>query len=211
MIRGEVSFFSLLFAVPNVRKKRFNNSDKVSCPLTFFFSCHPHPRDIFVVHGKKEDICSEVARLATPVLDDMGMELVDVELRREQRDLVLTLFIDREGGVTLDHCAEVSHEVGTLFDVEDVLSGPYRLEVSSPGLDRPLKKLADFERFTGRPAKIKTRVPCDPDGSGHSRKTFRGLLRGVDGERILLQPEGKNEGEIRFLFAEIEKANLEFS
>jgi ribosome maturation factor RimP len=164
-----------------------------------------------VVHGKKEDICAEVVRLTTPVLQDLGMDLVDVELRYEQRDLVLTLFIDKEGGVTLDHCVEVSQEVGTLFDVEDIISGPYRLEVSSPGLDRPLKKLSDFHRFAGRPVKMKTRLVCDPDGSGHKRKTFRGLLKGVDGNRILLQPEGQGQGEIGFLFEEIEKANLEFS
>jgi len=164
-----------------------------------------------VAHGKKEDICSEVSRLAIPILEDLGLELVDVELRHEQRDLVLTLFIDKEGGVTLDDCVEVSHEVGIRFDVEDVISGPYRLEVSSPGLDRPLKKLSDFERFAGREAKIKTRFLCDPDASGHSRKTFRGLLRGVDGGRVLLLTEGKNGKKIGFLLEEIEKANLEFS
>jgi len=163
-----------------------------------------------VTPGKKEDICSEVARITVPVLDDLEMELVDVEIRREQRDLVLTLFIDKEGGVTLDDCVEVSREIGTLFDVEDIIKGSYRLEVSSPGLDRPLKKLSDFERFAGREAKLKMRSPCDPDSSGNRRKTFRGLLRGVDGGRVLLLLDGKDNEEIGLPFGEIEKANLEF-
>ncbi|MBN1142427.1 MAG: ribosome maturation factor RimP [Deltaproteobacteria bacterium] len=160
--------------------------------------------------GNKGEIVAQVVRLASPVLEEKGLELVDVELRREQRDLVLTLFIDREGGVTLDHCADVSHEVGTLFDVEEIISGPYRLEVSSPGLDRPLKKLTDFERFCGHPVKIKTKFTCDPDGSGHPRKTFRGRIGRIDGNRVRLLMEGKNGEEVDFLFEEIEKANLEF-
>lgn len=159
----------------------------------------------------REDIVAKVTRIATPVLHQMGMELVDVELRHEQRDLILTLFIDREGGISLEHCVDVSHEVGTLFDVEDIIGGSYRLEVSSPGLDRPLKKLSDFERFSGRAVKIKTKRLCDPDASGHPRKTFRGVLLGIDGEQIRLKTEGKTEVEVRFLPDEIEKANLEFT
>ncbi|MBR5998746.1 MAG: ribosome maturation factor RimP [Deltaproteobacteria bacterium] len=158
---------------------------------------------------QKNKIVEEAARIVAPVLEEQAMELVDVELRTEGRDLVLTIFLDKEGGITLDDCVAVSQEVGTLFDVENLIDRAYRLEVSSPGLERPLKKAKDFDRFAGQPVKIKTRLLCDPDNSGHPRKTFRGVLLGMDGEMVRVRLREKDV-EASFALAEIDKANLEF-
>ncbi len=162
-----------------------------------------------MMREQKNKIIEEAARIVAPVLEEQAMELVDVELRTEGRDLVLTLFIDKEGGITLDDCVAVSQEVGTLFDVENLIDRAYRLEVSSPGLERPLKKAKDFERFAGQPVKIKTRLLCDPENSGHPRKTFRGVLLGMDGEMVRVRLNEKDV-EASFALAEIDKANLEF-
>lgn len=147
--------------------------------------------------------------LVTPILDDMGFELVDLVYRREEKGWVIRIFVDREGGVNLDDCASVSREVGALLEVEDVVSSAYRLEISSPGLDRPLKKAGDFERFTGKLAKIVMAQKVDPDDRGHERKTFVGHLRGLDGEIVLLEQSDKKGGVVKLPLADIDKANLE--
>lgn len=155
-------------------------------------------------------IVERVETLILPVLEDLEMELVDIEYQREGRGWVLRIYLDKEGGITLDDCAVASREISTLLDVEDVVDTAYNLEVSSPGLDRPLKKLEHFERFKGEDAKIKTLVSCDPDNRGHKRKTFSGTLQGVqDGKIVLLQTDKKG-GEVFFGLNEIEKANLVF-
>ncbi|RPJ40902.1 MAG: ribosome maturation factor, partial [Deltaproteobacteria bacterium] len=87
------------------------------------------------------------------------MELVDVEYQRESPGWVLRLYLGREGGVTIDDCAEVSREVGTILEVRDLIPNPYILEVSSPGLTRPLKKLEDFQKYRNALVKIKTFAP----------------------------------------------------
>ncbi len=143
----------------------------------------------------------KVAELAGPVIESMGMELVDVEYRREPGGWVLRLYIDKEGGVTLDDCSEVSGEVGMLLEVEDVIAHSYNLEVSSPGLTRPLKKRSDFERFVGRVMKVKCFEPVG------GRKHFVGINRGIDGDDVVVDLDGE---EIRIAFSNIAKANLEF-
>ncbi len=94
-------------------------------------------------------VTEQVEQLVQPLLDDLGFELVDLEYQREQNGWVLRFFLDKEGGITLDNCAEASREISTLLDVEDLVPTAYNLEVSSPGLERPLKKLSDFKRFAG--------------------------------------------------------------
>ena len=96
------------------------------------------------------ELLATIEALLMPILTDLGMELVDLEFKREGHSWFLRLFIDKPGGVTLDDCAEVSREVSALLEVEDPIEAPYRLEVSSPGIDRPLKKPADFDRFAGQ-------------------------------------------------------------
>lgn len=155
-------------------------------------------------------VTEQIEELVQPILDDLGFELVDLEYQREQRGWILRFFLDKEGGITLDDCAEASREISTLLDVEDVIQTAYNLEVSSPGMERPLKKLADFERFAGQLVKIKTWQPIDPDQSGKGRKTFIGELKGVDGQEILIVTEGKKPVEAKIAFDQINKANLHF-
>lgn len=155
----------------------------------------------------RDDICERVSAIARPILDSMRLELVEIEYRRSGREAILRLFIDKEGGVTLDDCAEVSRDLSAILDVEDFIPCNYNLEVSSPGLDRPLKTQADYDRFAGRLVKIRTYEPF-ADDDGNRRKTFLGILEGfADGVvRIKLQ-----EGQTASIPLErIAKANLEF-
>lgn len=157
-----------------------------------------------------ETTVAKVEQLILPVLTELGMELVDVEFQKEGQGWVLRLFIDREGGVTLDDCAAVSREVSTLLDVEDLIATAYHLEVSSPGLDRPLKKERDYERFAGRLVKVKTYERLDPDGRGHERKAFSGRLLGLAEGRVRVEQLDKKGGVVELPLAAIAKANLEF-
>lgn len=155
----------------------------------------------------KDDICRLVGELAQPILDAGSLELVDIEYGRIGRDAVLRLFIDKEGGVTLDDCADLSRELSAVLDVEDVIETHYTLEVSSPGLDRPLKKEQDYDRFTGRLIKVRTYEPY-PDDSGNKRKTFLGTLQGlVDGTVRMTLKEGQTAS---IPLDRVAKANLEF-
>jgi len=106
-------------------------------------------------------IITAVESFARPVLDDMGLEMVEVQFRRESGGWLLRLFIDREDGVNVDDCALVSRQISAYLEVEDLIEHAYNLEVSSPGLERPLKKKEDFVRFTGRKARIKLKEPID--------------------------------------------------
>jgi len=151
----------------------------------------------------------KIRQLVLPILDSQQMELVDLEYRREGRDWVVRLFIDKEGGITLDDCADVSHEVSAVLDVEDPIDAAYRLEVSSPGLDRPLKTPADYGRFTGRLVKVKTFEKLDPDGRGHERKTFVGRLIGLVEGQVQIEQMDKKGGVVSLPLASVAKANLE--
>jgi ribosome maturation factor RimP len=153
------------------------------------------------------DVVSRVTVLAGPILASLGLELVDIEYKREGRAMMLRLFIDREGGITLDDCATVSRELAEILDVEDFISVDYTLEVSSPGLNRPLKKAADYERYRGRMIRIKTFELC-PDDAGNPRKTFLGELLELDGGIVRVKlTEGQPAG---IPLLKIAKANLEF-
>lgn len=155
----------------------------------------------------RDDICDRVRALAEPILASMALELVEVEFRRSGREAVLRLFIDKEGGVTLDDCADFSRELSTLLDVEDFIPCEYNLEVSSPGLDRPLKSEADYARFAGRLIKVRTYEPY-PDDAGNRRKTFLGTLGGLrEGVVVMTLKEGQTAS---IPLERIAKANLEF-
>jgi ribosome maturation factor RimP len=130
-------------------------------------------------------IITAVESFARPVLDDMGLELVEVQFRRESAGWLLRLFIDREGGVNVDDCASISRQISAYLEVEDLIEHAYNLEVSSPGLERPLKKKEDFVRFVGRKARIKLKEPID------GQRVFFGLLGPVDGNKIMLDVDGQ--------------------
>lgn len=155
-------------------------------------------------------VTEQIAALVQPLLEDAGLELVDLEYKREQNGWTLRFFLDREGGISLDDCADASREISSLLDVEDIIQTAYNLEVSSPGIERPLKKLVDFERFSGKLARIKTCVALDPSDAGNPRKTFTGVLAGVEGDDILMNLSGQGESLVRISFQQIEKANLQY-
>jgi ribosome maturation factor RimP len=136
------------------------------------------------------------------VLASEGKELVDVEFKLERGRWVLRVYIDTPGGVNLDDCADVSRDIGMMLDVENIIPHSYNLEVSSPGLDRPLKKLEDFQRFAGCLVRIKLR----PERPG--RKKFRGRITGIEGEEIVISDEAETQTH-RLLLSEIHSARLE--
>jgi ribosome maturation factor RimP len=155
----------------------------------------------------KVDVVSRITELIEPLLASFGLELVEIEYRRDGREMVLRLFLDKEGGVNLDDCASVSRELSALLDVEDLIPGHFNLEVSSPGLDRPLKKEADYHRYRGRLVKVRT-FELLADDAGNRRKTFTGELLGLeDGIVRLRLTEGQSAG---IPLEKIAKANLEF-
>ncbi len=118
---------------------------------------------------------------AGPLLADMGMELVEVQFRREGQGWVLRFFIDKAGGITVDDCAAVSREISAYLEAEDRIDHAYVLEVSSPGLERPLKKPQDFVRFAGRRVRVKLRQDL---GQG---KVVLGTLIGLEGDAVVLE------------------------
>ena len=155
----------------------------------------------------KIDVVARVTELVEPLAASLGLELAEVEYRQEGRQMVLRLYIDRDGGVTLDDCSAVSRELTEILDVEDIIQGHYTLEVSSPGLNRLLKKPSDFERYTGRLVKIRTFEPL-ADDAGNMRKTFLGELMGFSDSIVRLK---LNEGQTASIpLGKVAKANLEF-
>lgn len=140
-----------------------------------------------------------VQELIEPAAKSFGLELVLVQYRRESSGWILRILVDRPGGVSIDDCAELSREVSSLLDVEDLIPGAYRLEVSSPGLDRPLVRPEDFERFAGKLVTLRTLVPVD------GRRNFKGTLDGLQGDSVVIRID---EESYEIEFAQIEKANL---
>lgn len=146
------------------------------------------------------EIKERVKTLIDPILFEQGLELVEMEYRRESRGWVLRIYIDKEGGVTLDDCTRVSQEVGRLLDVEDFITNPYILEVSSPGLTRPLKTERDFRKVKHQWVRVRTFEPI------MERREFKGKLLEVSDQGIEIEMEGKR---IPIPFSKIGKANLE--
>lgn len=125
-------------------------------------------------------LLATIQGFAEPLLADMGLELVDVEYRREGHGWVLRFFIDKEGGIGIDDCAQASREISAYLAVEDPIEHAYHLEVSSPGLERPLKKREDFLRFADRPVRIKLRQPLG------EQRVLIGTLCGLEGDTVVL-------------------------
>lgn len=140
--------------------------------------------------GKREQIRERVIALVEPVLQSEGYELVEVEFTGSAgKGAILRIYIDKPGGgISLDDCTSVTHVVSPLLDVEDPIDSAYDLEISSPGLDRPLRRRADYEKFVGRKVKVKTFGPLD---GGDNRKMFPGVLRGVDDAGVRVDVDGR--------------------
>jgi len=156
----------------------------------------------------KVDAVERITEIVEGILAPLGMALVDLEYRREGRDMVVRLFLERqEGGISLDDCASVSRELSDILDVEDFMPEHYTLEVSSPGICRPLKKVADYQRFVGSLIKVKTFETLTDDG-GNKRKTFLGTLTGIENDVISIHLKEGQHAAIPL--NKVAKANLEF-
>ena len=147
-----------------------------------------------------KEIVDRVRALAEPILSDERMELVEIQYRREAHGWVLRFTIDKEGGVTLEDCSRINHDVGRALDVEDFIPTRYHLEVSSPGLNRPLKNEKDFLKYRNRLIKVKTFDPID------KRRQFKGKLLDLVENQIQMEID---EGIIHISLSNVAKANLE--
>jgi ribosome maturation factor RimP len=123
-------------------------------------------------------------RLLEAPIGALGYEVVELEFHPQGRGGLLRVYIDREAGVTVDDCEIVSRQVSAVLDVEDPIPGAYTLEVSSPGLDRPIRKAADFARFAGQQARIDMELPIE------GRRRFAGTLKGCEAEEVMIEVDG---------------------
>lgn len=143
-----------------------------------------------------------VWELAVPLAEGEGLEIVDIEFRYEgsRGGRVLRLYLDKSGGPNVDDLSRISRHLGELLDAQDTIDGAYTLEVSSPGINRPLKKPAHFTRFIGKRIRVRTRDMID------GRRSFLGVLKEVVEDGVVLTQEGKG---YRIPFSVIEKSNYE--
>jgi ribosome maturation factor RimP len=146
--------------------------------------------------------------MASRVAESYGLEIFDVQFRREAHGMVLRIQIDRPGpaataddSVSVDDCANVSRDLSAMLDVEDVVPSAYTLEVSSPGLDRPLRRVEDYQRFAGRRAKLVVRQAVD------GQTFFRGTLGGVEDGNVLIDADDRKRHRVPLGI--ITRANLE--
>jgi len=137
----------------------------------------------------------ELKKLIEQTVEGLGFELVDLEMSTRGR--LMRIFIDQPEGIDVEDCATVSNQLTRLFEVENIDYD--RLEVSSPGLDRPLTKLSHYERFVGEEVQLKVRIPVG------NQRNFKGVVSGVEGDVVVLSAEN---GEHRFGFEDIERARL---
>jgi ribosome maturation factor RimP len=158
--------------------------------------------------SRDADVAEQVRNVATRVAHTYGLDIFDVQFRREAAGMVLRVLIDRPGAaataeesVSVDDCAHVSRDLSALLDVEDIVPTTYTLEVSSPGLDRPLRHADDYRRFAGRRAKIVMREAVD------GQTFFKGWLAGVDGQAVLIDGEDGRRHVVPL--GVITRANLE--
>lgn len=144
-------------------------------------------------------VAKRVRAVVEPIINDLGLELVLVEFFGARGRSVLRLTIDGPNGVGLDDCERVTRAVDAPLDEADPISGSYTLEVSSPGLDRPLVRRADYERFAGHEVRLQTYAPID------GRKNWTGTLVGLDGDDVLLKVD---DTQARLPLAQVSKARL---
>ncbi len=145
---------------------------------------------------------AQLSELIRPTVEALGVELWGLEFLIQGKYSVLRVYIDRpEEGVTIDDCEKVSRQISGIFDVEDPIAGEYTLEVSSPGMDRPLFTLAQFARFIGSEAAVKLRAPLE------GRRKYKGIIQSVNEDSLCLVVDGK---QFQLPGNSIDKANLVF-
>ena len=133
----------------------------------------------------KKQVQQAIIELATPIVDSLNYELVDVEFVKEGANWYLRIFIDKDGGITIDDCQAVSERMSDVLDKQDPIQQSYYLEVSSPGLDRPLKTERDFIKYKGEEVEVKLFQPVD------GQKLFEGELIGLVENSIVIKSNGK--------------------
>jgi ribosome maturation factor RimP len=141
----------------------------------------------------------KLTSLVQPVVEDLGYEFVGLEYSSNPKNPALVLYIDKDGGIAVEDCEIVSREVAGLLDVEDPIPGNYVLEVSSPGLDRPLFSLAQFEQFKGEVASVSLFAPSS------GRRKFKGKILGIEEDFVRIDQDGV---EVKLEFGNIAKARL---
>lgn len=141
----------------------------------------------------------KLIEIITPPVEEFGFKLVGIKFIRSLPSSILRIYIDSDEGITVNDCADVSHQVSMVLDIEEPISVAYSLEVSSPGLDRPLFTAAQFSHFTGSNVSIALRIAVQ------NRRKWQGIIKAVDGEMITVMVEGKDEV---FSWNNIQKANL---
>jgi len=149
---------------------------------------------------QRDPIAERIDNIAAQAAKDNGVEFVHSEIVGSKRNMTVRIYIDKPEGVTLEDCSTVSRAIGDVIDADDFIPSPYVLEVSSPGLERPLFSIRDFEKFTGKKAKVKTSDAID------GQANFSGRIEAVEGSEIVF--EDKTNGTVRIPFDKIVKANL---
>jgi len=157
------------------------------------------PTFAFLGYLNMRSTVAGLREMLEPGIRALGFELVDVEFARAGGQGVLRIYIDHPQGITVDHCAAVSRQVSAVLDVEDPIPEAYVLEVSSPGLDRPLVKREDFERYAGETIKVRLH-----EGIA-GRRNFKGTLVGLDGDQVLVDVDAER---YRLPLGNIERARL---
>ena len=149
-----------------------------------------------------QDILDKIETLLRPIAESIGCDLITCEWAQEMGRRILRIYLDKPEGILLEDCEKFSNLVNPLLDVEDWITQSYDLEISSPGINRPLKRLKDFERFVGHGIRVKTYTPLD----GRSR--YKGKLLEVKENQLFIEIDNQ---EYKVPLSEIEKANLEVS
>ncbi|MCX5793994.1 MAG: ribosome maturation factor RimP [Elusimicrobia bacterium] len=144
---------------------------------------------------------ARIESVVEPLLAQEAVELVDIESIHEHGRQVLRFYLDKKGGITLDDCEHLSNRIGALLDEADLIPGAYVLEVSSPGLDRVLKKEKDFARFAGKTVQVRLKAPQD------GRRNFKGTLQGLADGKVAVECEG---ARFEFALGLIDEARLDY-
>lgn len=145
------------------------------------------------------DVAKRIEEILEPLAEQHGFELVAVEQSGGRHSMIVRVLLDREGGMNLDAIYEANTWVSDALDAEDPIPGPYNLEVSSPGVDRPLRKRSDFERFAGETVTVKGKH------TGHGRAAWTGTLVGLEGDDVVLDIDGER---VAIPFESVQKARL---
>ena len=141
---------------------------------------------------------NQIRKLIVPILESQQIDLIDIELKGRSGSRVLRIFVDIDGGISLDQCVDLSRQISDLLDTRDLISGRYRLEVSSPGTDRPLKTERDFKRNLGRTAKV---IYTEKE----EEKTITGIIEHVDNSQVLVN---QNNSQVQIEIATILVAKI---